>query len=258
MKELTIIKDNGTTHRLINSDFFDIKDIKADLILNDPPFGVTAQSWDNVVDFNLMWKWVNSVKTNNQSTPVVMFSSAKFTPQLQMSNFKDYKYSWIWKKNIATNFLNANKMPLRAIENINVFYKKLPIYNPQKTEGHAPTNSAKGRSHGNLYHGENVREYKGGDTTRFPIEILEFDTVQDKNRIHSNQKPIELLRYMIRTYTNTGDTILDFTAGSMSVAVSAYLEGRNSICIEMDESQFNKSIKWVENCSHNDIYNIGD
>lgn len=157
MLEQTITKDNGTTHRLINADFFDVKDIKADAIINDPPFNITAQHWDKLLDFQKMWKRLDEIKADKQHTPVIMFSSAKFTPQLQMSNFKDYKYSWVWKKNVATNFLNANKMPLRAVENINVFYKKLPLYNPQKSTGHTPTNSAKGRSHGNLYHWENVR-----------------------------------------------------------------------------------------------------
>lgn len=254
MKEQTITKDNGTTHRLINSNFFDIKGLKADCIINDPPFNITAQHWDKLLDFNLMWKRLDEIKVDKQRTPIIMFSSAKFTPQLQMSNFKDYKYSWVWKKNVATNFLNANKMPLRAIENINVFYKRLPLYNPQKSKGHTPTNSAKGRSHGNLYNGDNVREYKGGDTTRFPTELLEFDSVKDKVRLHSNQKPIPLLRYLIRTYTNKGDTVLDFTAGSMSLAVACYLEERNSICIEMDTEQYNKSIKWVECCSEDDVY----
>lgn len=254
MKDITITKDNGTTHRLINSNFFDVDAVECDMVLNDPPFGVTAQQWDKVVDFDGMWKWIDRVKIDKNTTPIIMFSSAKFTPCLQMSNFKDYKYSWVWKKNVATNFLNANKMPLRSIENINVFYRKLPTYNPQKSEGHIPTNSAKGRSHGNLYHGENVREYEGGDTTRFPTELLEFDAVKDKHRIHSNQKPLELLRYLIRTYTNEGDTVLDFTAGSMSTSVAAYLEGRNSISIEMDTEQYNKSVEWVKHCTQDDWY----
>ncbi len=167
-----------------------------------------------------------------------MFSSAKFTTQLQMSNFKDYKYSWIWKKNIATNFLHANKMPLRALEHINVFYKKLPLYHPQKTTGHKPTNSAKGRSHGNLYHGKNVRDYKGGDTTRFPTELLEFDVVKDKDRLHSNQKPLALLRYLIRTYTNEGDTVLDFTMGSGTTGVACKNLSRNFIGIEKDDKYY--------------------
>ena len=256
MKEITITKDNGTTHRLINENFFNVPDVKCDLVLNDPPFGVTAQQWDKVVDFKEMWKWLEEAKKDKNHTPILMFSSAKFTPQLQVSNFKDYKYSWVWKKNIATNFLNSNKMPLRAIESVNVFYKKLPYYNPQKSEGHKPTNSAKGRSHGNLYHGENVREYEGGDTTRFPTELLEFDVVKDKDRIHSNQKPIELLRYFIRTYTKEGDTVLDFTAGSFSTSIAAYLEGRNSICIEMDTKQYNKSVEWVKHCREDDWYKI--
>lgn len=256
MKEITITKDNGTTHRLINEDFFKVTDIKVDMVLNDPPFGVTAQQWDKVIDFKEMWTWLEKVKICKMHTPLLLFSSAKFTPCLQVSNLSKYKYSWVWKKNIATNFLNANKMPLRSVENINVFYNKLPFYNPQKTEGHTPTNSAKGRSHGNLYHGENVREYEGGDTTRFPTELLEFDVVKDKYRIHSNQKPLELLRYLIRTYTKEGDTVLDFTAGSMSLAVACYLEGRNSICIEMDTVQYEKSVEWVKHCSQDNWYQI--
>lgn len=253
---MIIEKDNGTTHRLINDDFFNVSGLKCDLVLNDPPFGVTAQHWDQVINFNKMWEWLYNVKRDKKHTPVILFSSAKFTPCLQMSNFKEYKYSWIWKKNIATNFLNANKMPLRSVENINVFYDKLPLYNPQKSEGHTPTNSAKGRSHGNLYNGDNVREYSGGATTRFPTEVLEFDTVKDKHRLHSNQKPLDLLRYMIRTYTNEGDTVLDFTAGSCSLAVAAYLEGRNSVCIEMDTEQYNKSFQWVLHCTKDNPYKI--
>lgn len=251
-------KDNRTSHLLINADFLEITTLpKVDLVLTDPPFGVTAQKWDSVIDFNKMWEWIESVK-KDKHTPILLFSSAKFTPQLQMSNFKSFKYSWIWKKNIATNFLNSAKMPLRSVENINVFYDKLPLYIPQKSEGHPPTNSAKGRSHGNLYRGENVREYKGGDTTRFPTEVLEFDAVKDKDRIHSNQKPLDLLRYFIRTYTNEGDTVLDFTAGSMSTAVAAYLEGRNSVCIEKDYNQYHKSFNWVYHCSKDNPYCVGD
>lgn len=248
----TITKDNGTTHTLICSDFLRISNFKVDAVITDPPFGVTAQRWDSVIDFEDMWQWLSDI--TDKTTPVCLFSSAKFTPCVQMSNFKRYKYSWVWKKTQATNFLHANKMPLRAIENINVYYDKQPIYNPQKSTGHVPTNSAKGRSHGNLYHGENVREYKGGDTTRFPTELLEFKGVTNKTRIHSNQKPVELLRYLIRTYTHKGDTVLDFTAGSMSLAVACYLEGRNSICIEMEEEQYNKSVLWVKNCTENEVY----
>lgn len=233
-----------------------MEDIKADCIINDPPFNITAQSWDKLLDFQKMWKRLDEIKVDKHHTPVIMFSSAKFTPQLQMSNFKDYKYSWIWKKNIATNFFHAKGMPLRSSESINIFYKKSPTYNPQKTEGHAPTSSAKGSSRGNLYQGCNVRNYEGGDTTRFPTEMLEFDVEDIKSRIHSNQKSIGLLRYLIRTYTNIGDTVLDFTAGSMSLAVACFLEGRNSICIEMDEEQFDKSVKWVQNCSEEDVYRI--
>lgn len=100
------------------------------------------------------------------------------------------------------------------------------------------------------------KAYQGGVTTRYPDEVLHYNSVPDKYRTHSNQKPLDLLRYLIRTYTNVGDTVLDFTAGSMSLAVACYLEGRNSVCIEMDKEQYNKSIEWVKNCSFEDNYKV--
>lgn len=205
----------------------------------------------------MMWKWICDVKRDKKHTPAILFSSAKFTPCLQMSNFKEYKYSWIWKKNIATNFLNANKMPLRSVESINVFYDKLPLYNPQKTTGHKPANNyTKHGTDGELYGKVKVGISGGGQTDRYPRDVLTFPSDKQKLNLHSTQKPLDLLRYMIRTYTNEGDTVLDFTAGSCSLSVAAYLEGRNSVCIEMDTEQYNKSFQWVLNCTKDDPYKI--
>ena len=252
-KDILVTKDNGTTHRLINSDFLLVKDLPVfDAVITDLPFGVTAQVWDKVIPSESMWHKLNSI--TKETTPIMLFSSAKFSPYIQMSNIEAFKYRWVWKKNIKTNFTNAKRMPLRCLEDINVFYSNQPTYNPQMTTGHKPTNSALKSKNGACYRGEGV-EYKGGVTTRYPSEVLEFDSVSNKHRSHSNEKPLDLLRYLIRTYTNVGDTVLDFTAGSFSLAVACYLEGRNSVCIEMDTEQYEKSIKWVESCSVDNPYN---
>lgn len=149
-------------------------------------------------------------------------------------------------------------MPLKCHENILTFYRKLPLYNPQKTTGHVRKTAKKGEHlQSELYnHTKNNTTYDS--TERYPRDVLKYASDKQKLNLHSTQKPVALLRYLIRTYTNEGDTILDFTAGSMSLAVACYLEGRNSICIEMDEEQFDKSVKWVQNCSQDDIYNVGD
>lgn len=197
-----------------------------------------------------------------------MFAQTPFDKVLGASNIKELKYEWIWEKTAATGHLNAKKMPMKAHENIlafmedelfheNIltFYKKLPLYNPQKTTGHKPANTyTKHTGDGELYGKTKLGISGGKQTGRYPRDVLKFASDKQKLNIHSTQKPIELLRYLIRTYTNIGDTVLDFTAGSFSVAVAAYLEGRNSICIERDSVQYEKSLAWVEGCSEEDVY----
>ncbi len=255
MKDITITKDNNTTHRLINSDFLDIEDLQCEMVLTDLPYGTTNAKWDSVVDLGAMWKWLSVIR--KPSTPVLLFAQSPFDKVLGCSNIKELKYEWIWEKTAATGHLNAKKMPMKAHENILTFYEKLPVYNPQKTTGHKPANTyTKHTSDGELY-GKTKTGISGGkQTDRYPRDVLKFPSDKQKLNMHSTQKPIELLRYMIRTYTNVGDTILDFTAGSFSMAVAAYLEGRNSICIEMDLVQFQKSISWVEGCSVDNVYNL--
>lgn len=259
---MIITKDNGTKHQLINSDFTkvysaDVDYTSVDLVLTDLPYGTTQASWDSCVDLDNMWKWLDYRVKNN--TPILFFAQTPFDKVLGCSNIGKLKYEWIWEKTSATGHLNAKKMPMKAHENILVFYNKLPTYNPQKTNGHKPANTyTKHGDDGELYGKVTLGISGGGQTDRYPRDVLKFSSDKQKLNLHSTQKPLDLLRYMIRTYTNENDTVLDFTAGSMSTAVACYLEGRNSICIEMDTEQFNKSIEWVKNCSFDKPYNTED
>ena len=214
----------------------EIPDGSVDLILTDPPYGTTQCKWDSVIPFDLMWQQLKRVIKPNGA--IVLFGSEPFSSALRMSNIKQYKYDWVWVKNTSTNFLHAKRQPLRNTENIHVFYKKCGKYYPIKSTGHTPTQSAKGCSNGVLYHGKNTRNYCGGETTRYPKTTIEFDVVDLKNRLHPTQKPVALLEYLIKTYTNENETVLDFTAGSMSTAISCINTNRNGIMIEKDEHYF--------------------
>ncbi|AOQ26739.1 DNA methylase [Vibrio phage S4-7] len=245
----------------MNKNFFDVyisetnlKDTPA-LVLTDLPYATTNAKWDSMVNLESMWEWLETYR--QKTTPVLLFAQTPFDKVLGASNIEELKYEWIWEKTAATGHLNAKKMPMKCHENVLVYYEKLPLYVPQKTVGHKPANSyTKHSTDGELYGKTKTGISGGGQTDRYPRDVLKFPSDKQKLNIHSTQKPLDLLRYMIRTYTNEGDTILDFTAGSMSVSVAAYLEGRNSVCIEMDEEQFNKSINWVKNCSLSDPYKI--
>lgn len=253
---MIVEKDNGTQHVLINQNFLDTPCLaNVDMVLVDLPYGTTNAKWDSCVDLEAMWKWIDTFR--KPRTPILMFAQTPFDKVLGSSNIKSLKYEWIWEKTAATGHLNAKKMPMKAHENILVFYDKLPLYNPQKTTGHKPANSyTKHGSDGELYGKVKVGISGGGQTDRYPRDVLTFPSDKQKLNMHSTQKPLDLLRYMIRTYTNEGDTVLDFTAGSCSLSVAAYLEGRNSVCIEMDTEQYNKGFQWVLNCTKDNPYKI--
>ena len=214
-----------------------IADGSVDLILTDPPYGTTACKWDSVIPFEPMWEQLKRIIKPNGA--IVLFGSEPFSSALRMSNIKQYKYDWVWVKNVSTNFLHAKRQPLRNTENVHVFYKKCGKYYPIKSTGHTPTQSAKGCSNGVLYHGKNTRNYSGGETTRYPKTTIEFDVVDLKNRLHPTQKPVDLLEYLIKTYTQDGETVLDFTMGSGSTGVACVNTNRNFIGIELDENYFN-------------------
>ncbi len=225
---------------LINDDCFKamgkIPNNSVDFILTDPPFGVTACKWDSVISFNKMWHHLNRlIKLNGV---IALMASQPFTTMLIHSNIKMFKYCWVWEKNFSTNFLHAKRQPLRKHEDIVIFYKKCGKYFPIKSTGHVPTQSAIGSSKGKLWHGNNIRNYKGGETTRYPTSILKFDAVSVKKRFHPTQKPVALMEYLIKTYTNKNELVLDFTMGSGTTGVACKNLNRKFIGIELDKEYF--------------------
>lgn len=220
----------------------DIPDKSIDFICCDLPYGMTAPKWDEHIDMNELWKQYNRIIKKGGT--IALFASQPFTTKLIASNEKDFRYCWYWLKNQGTNFFHAKSMPIRKIEEICIFKKGK--YYPQHTEGHIPTNSAKGCSNGKAYHGTNTRDYEGGKTTRYPTNILEFKCVDNYSRIHSSEKPVELIEYLINTYTDANDVVLDNCIGSGTTAIACKRTGRNFIGIEKGETEFNNAKKRID------------
>ncbi|MGK0446537.1 MAG: site-specific DNA-methyltransferase (adenine-specific) [Polaribacter sp.] len=208
-------------------------DNSIDAIITDPPYGTTACKWDSVIDFKLMWEQLNRIIKPNGA--IVLFGSEPFSSALRMSNIKNYKYDWIWKKPKGTGHLNAKRMPMNDVETISVFYIKQCTYNPQFTEG-KPYKSKSGKSSFDGY-GKDNRKGNDNKGKRYPKRLLEFNVVE-RNTVHPTQKPLPLLEYLIKTYTNENETILDFTMGSGSTGLAAKNLNRNFIGIEMDSAYF--------------------
>jgi len=197
--------------------------------------GLTQNKWDQVIQLDLLWTQYERIIKDNAA--IVLTAVQPFASQLIMSNTKLFRYDWIWLKNKTSGFLNANKMPLRAHEHVLVFYKKLPIYNPQKTTGHKPVNSYTKHTESTNY-GKTKLGFKGGGATdRYPTSILEFPVVNNdsKEKFHPTQKPVEMFEYLIKTYTNEGMIVLDNCAGSFTTAVACDNLNRNWICIEKEK-----------------------
>ncbi len=211
-----------------------IPDGSVDMILCDLPYGMTQNEWDSYIPLDRLWNQYNRIiKTNGA---IVLTSNGIFTAKLILSQPNIYKYKWVWEKSKPTNFLNAKKQPLRKHEDVCVFYKKQPIYHPQMTEGKPYDKGIrKNQLSGNYGDFEPVHVASEGE--RYPTDIIYVKTAESEGVVlHPTQKPIELGRYMIRTYTNPGDVILDNTFGSGSFLVAALMEGRNFIGIEKNEN----------------------
>ena len=217
-----------------------IPDGSIDAIITDPPYGTTACKWDSVIPFEPMWEQLNRIIKPNGA--IVLFGSEPFSSALRMSNIKNYKYDWIWEKTQATGHLNAKKQPLRSNELISVFYKKQCTYNPQKTQGHKPMNSGVRKlsvQNKSEVYGKATKELPfGGNTDRYPRTNIVFKSDKQKSYLHPTQKPILLMEYLIKTYTNENETVLDFTMGSGSTGVAAVNTNRSFIGIEMDDKYF--------------------
>jgi len=229
-----------------------IHDKSIDFICCDLPYGMTAPNWDKHIDIVELWKQYNRIIKKNGT--IALFASQPFTTKIISSNEKDFSYCWYWLKNQGTNFFHAKRMPIRKIEEICIFKKGR--YYPQITDGHIPTNSAKGCSNGKAYHGTNTRDYEGGKTTRFPTNILEFKCVDNYSRLHSSEKPVDLLEYLIKTYTDENDLVLDNTMGSCSTGIACINTNRNFIGIEKELEYFSSSKKRVEEKRKEKEFNI--
>lgn len=213
-----------------------ISDGTIDMVLVDPPYGTTACKWDSIIPLELMWERLKRIVKLDGA--IVVMASQPFTTILIASNMKMFKYCWVWEKNFSTNFLHAKRQPLRKHEDVVVFYRRAGSYYPIKTNGHRPTQSARGSSKGKLWYGENRRNYKGGDTTRLPVSILKIDAVDPKERVHPTQKPVTLMEYLVKTYTKKNEIVLDFVMGSGTTMVACKKLNRNGIGIELDRKYF--------------------
>lgn len=213
-----------------------IPDNSIDMILTDLPYGVTARNkWDRIIPFDKLWAQWNRIK--KETTPVVLTSIQPFTSKIILSNFTEFKYEWIWNKLLATGFLNAKKQPLRQHESILVFYNKQCIYNPIFEKGDPYKRS--GKTSNSLNYNE-VR-YTGGvneSGKRYPKTILDISNANHHKRLHPTEKPVKLFEYLIKTYTNEGDTVLDCCAGSGTTAVACKNLNRNYILIEKEQKYY--------------------
>ena len=212
----------------------DIPNKSVDMILCDLPYGTTACKWDNVIPFEPLWEQYNRIIKDNGA--IVLFGSEPFSSKLRLSNLKMYKYDWIYEKSKATLFTQCKKRPLNSHEYISVFYKKQPVYNAQMNIG-KPYRARR-----------NIKQQKewlfglkrnDNDGTRYPRTVLKFKSGDRDIRLHPTQKPIALLEYLIKTYTNENELVLDNCMGSGSTGVACVNTNRNFIGIELDENYFN-------------------
>lgn len=213
----------------------EIPDGSVDMVLCDPPYQKTQNSWDTIIPFEPMWVQLQRIIKPNGA--IVMFGQNTFSFKLGLSNEKLFRYTLTWEKTKAGGFLNANRMPLQAHEDILVFYSKLPTYNPQKESGKPYIKKAvtdgDGGNYGKFSRVGTVNENKGD---RFPRSVVKFSNDNHKS-LHKTQKPVELMEYMIKTYTNENETVLDFTMGSGSTIKAALNTNRKSIGIELGQCE---------------------
>ena len=222
----------------------EIKDKSIDAVICDLPYGSTACAWDVVIPFQELWSEYKRIVKDNGA--IVLFGNNPFSSQLISSNLKMYKYDWIIEKTHTTGHLNAKKRPMKTHELIHVFYKKLPIYNPQKTQGHVRKKIVKRKTETELYGKESGEVQIYDSTERYPRSVQKFKWDKQNSSRHSTQKPVELYEYLIKTYTNEGEVILDNCSGSGTIAIAAINTKRHFIAIEKNEIEYLKSCERLE------------
>lgn len=213
--------------------------VKVNAVITDLPYGTTACDWDSVIPFEPMWKCINSIK--NENTAICLFGNEPFSSALRKSNLKEYRYDIYWQKERATNIFQLKKRPAKVIENVSVFYSKQPTYNPQmvKYEGPLRTNKVKNGKLGTLVDssGKKPNEYKDNGL-RYPLQIVQFKRDILTSNLHPTQKPVALMEWIVKTYTNEGDVVIDFTMGSGTTGVACKNLNRDFIGVEINEEYF--------------------
>ena len=223
-----------------------IPDGSVDAIITDPPYGTTACKWDSVIPFEPMWEQLKRIIKHNGA--IVMTASQPFTTALIASNMKMFKYCWVWEKNLKTGNLNARRMPMGGHEDVVVFCKGSTVYNPQKRMRTTEIPSGNKKNSKTSVYGTQREEYQDRQS-----DMINPDTViknikcvhNSSGKIHPTQKPVALMEYLIKTYTNEGETVLDFTMGSGTTGVACVNTNRNFIGIELDESYFEIASKRI-------------
>ena len=235
-------------YNLLNGDCLQlmgtIPDNSVDMVLCDMPYGTTECKWDKTLDLTVVWTHINRITKNNAA--ICLFSAQPFTTILINSNLKNYRTEWIWEKPAATGFLNAKIQPLRAHENIIVFYRKKPTYNPQMTHGHKRKTASRKEINSECY-GKALQVQQYDSTSRYPRDVIKFSSEkQSSNYLHPTQKPVALCEFFIKTYSNENDVILDFTMGSGTTGIACLNTNRKFIGIENDYKYFNLAQSRIE------------
>lgn len=236
-------------NRIYNSDglagMSQLPDKSVDLILCDLPYGTTKNRWDSVIPFDKLWKEYKRVIKDNGA--IVLTGQGLFTAKLITSNEKMFRYTLVWDKVLPSGFLNANRQPLRSHEDIIVFYKKLPTYNPQKTEGKPNNSKGKMVKNTNNNYGQFTPIDNGdkGSHLKYPKSIITESKPHPSTMIHPTQKPVNLFSYLIKTYTNEGDIVLDNCMGSGTTAIACLETGRYYIGYELDTSIYTTALNRI-------------
>ena len=230
----------------------EIPDGSVDMVLTDPPFGTTQNKWDSVIDLETMWKEVWRVLKPNGAC--ILFSAQPYTSVLVTSQIKYYKYEWVWVKNLKTGNLNARRMPMGGHETLQVFYKKPPTYSPQKRKRTTEVKSGNKFNSKTSNYGTQREEYldRQSDEINPDTVLLQFKCVHNSSgKVHPTQKPVTLLEYLIKTYTQECETVLDFTFGSCSTGVACLNTNRKFIGVEMSEFYFDIAKDRIEKSLNN-------
>ena len=231
--------DTGIAMNLMLGDCLErmkeIPDGSVDMILADPPYGTTACKWDSVIDLPSMWEQLKRIVKPNGA--IVMTASQPFTTILIASNMKMFRYCWVWEKTLFTNFAQVKKQPAKRHEDICVFYQKQPTYNPQMGQGKPYSDKERARSMGVTGDALPSKKAITNTGTRYPSSVQKFSNGNNGN-VHPTQKPVALMEYLIKTYTNEGETVLDFCMGSGTTGLAAKNLNRKFIGIEKDETYF--------------------